>query len=252
MTFYIFIPARYHSSRLPGKPLCDLGGKTMLARVIEQCIQSKATECCVLTDHDAIYAHAQMLGVNVYKTPASCQSGTERIASIVNQKSFDSDSIILNVQGDEPFIHPEAINQLADLLLANPDASVATLYQTITQEEDYLSPHCVKVVLNHQQEALYFSRAPIPFLRQESKQKSLMPSAFKHIGLYAYRASFFERLRDIPSSSLEIAESLEQLRWLQAGEKIICGKAKHEAMMDINTPEDLSKAQKMYEHCTTV
>jgi len=222
----------------------------MLSRVVHQCKQSQAQSCTVLTDHHAIIDHAQQLNIPVYETPGDCQSGTERIAHIIKQKDYLDTSIIVNVQGDEPFIHPESIHQVADLLYQHPSASIATLYQPITCQSSYYSPHCVKVVLNHRNEALYFSRAPIPLYRDPLASGSTL--AYKHVGLYAYRASFLKALQELPNSPLETAESLEQLRWLQADKRIVCAKAKHYATMDINTPEDLIKAQEAYAQCQMV
>lgn len=235
------IPARFASSRFPGKPLADLLGKSMVHRVYLQCKKSKfISEIVVATDHLKIYDHVIGFGGNAVLTSDQHPSGTDRCheAMELNAGSFD---FVVNIQGDEPFIDPHQI----DLLCKSLDASteLATLIQKIITLEQLLSPGEAKVVLNHKQEAMFFSRSPIPFV-QKVDQKAWLDHAqfYRHVGLYAYRSDILKKITQLPVSPLEKAESLEQLRWIENGFKIKTVETDAEEGLCIDTPEDLEKA----------
>ncbi len=236
------IPARHASSRFPGKPLADLLGKSMVQRVYLQCQKSKLlNEIVVATDHADIVKHVRDFGGHVCMTSDQHPSGTDRCyeAFLLQQSPFD---FIVNIQGDEPFIDPHQI----DLLCTSLDHSteLATLIQKIMTLEQLLSPNEAKVVFNNNKEAMYFSRAPIPFV-QPTAQESLLSNAnyYRHVGLYAYRHDILKKITQLPVSKLEIAESLEQLRWIENGFKIKTVETDSEEGMCIDTPEDLEKAR---------
>lgn len=239
--FHVIIPARYHSTRLPGKLLMELHGKTVLERVYRQVLKAAPASVTIATDHPSIASEAQGFGARVEMTDADHPSGTDRLAEIVCKGSFSSDEIIVNVQGDEPFIHPALIKQVAAALGKDSEAKVATLCWPIETKEQFLNPNVVKVVKNKNERALYFSRAPIPAQAQSS---AMIAQAFRHIGLYAYRASFLSTYTDILISPLEKAETLEQLRVLWAGYTIRVEEAEYPPGQDINTFEDLLSARR--------
>ncbi len=236
------IPARFASSRFPGKPLADLLGKSMVQRVYLQCQKSKLlSEIVVATDHPDIVKHVHDFGGHVCITSDQHPSGTDRCheAFLLQQSHFD---FIVNIQGDEPFIDPHQI----DLLCASLDHSteLATLIQRIITVEQLLSPNEAKVVLNKRNEAMYFSRSPIPFVQNTSQENLLSKLAFyRHVGLYAYRHDILKKITQLPVSELEKAESLEQLRWIENGFKIKTVETDSEEGICIDTPEDLEKAR---------
>lgn len=235
------IPARYASTRLPSKPLLDIGGKTMIQRVYERvALCKKIDKVVVATDNDLIFRHLQALQYNVVMTAQNHQSGTDRIWEAVLQESDDYNYII-NVQGDEPFINPEQIEELITALKNNTD--IATLVQLIKDEETLFNPNAVKCVFNKNYEALYFSRQTIPFIRGQEKSNWLINNNFyKHLGIYGYTKAALGAITQLPPSTLEQAESLEQLRWLQAGYKIKVGITTYDSL-GIDTAEDLEKAR---------
>jgi 3-deoxy-manno-octulosonate cytidylyltransferase (CMP-KDO synthetase) len=234
------IPARYASTRFPAKPLADLGGKSMIQRVYEQVKKSKhVAEVVVATDHDEIFQHVKKFGGSVCMTKESHPSGTDRCfeALTLQQKEF---SYVINIQGDEPFIQPEQIDLLAKLLDGNVE--IATLVKKIEDQEQLFNPNVVKTVVSKDKSALYFSRSPVPHIRNAQENEWLSKHTFyKHIGMYAYRRDILKQLTSLPISSLEKAESLEQLRWLENGFKISIAETKTETI-GIDTPEDLQKA----------
>lgn len=240
--FHVLIPARLQSTRLPGKLLLDLQGKTVLQRVYEQAQKAAPVSITIATDSDEIMQHASAYAALV-KTSASHQSGTDRIAEAILSMSLAPDAIIVNVQGDEPLIDPRLISQVA-ALLSNTDANMATLCWPITNPDDFHNPNVVKVVRNALDEALYFSRAPIPFKRDEGGESFV---AYRHIGLYAYRAKFLLEFVAAKSCELERIEALEQLRVLWMGHKIVVATACVAAGQDINTQEDLQAARALLE-----
>ncbi len=235
------IPARFASSRFPGKPLADLLGKSMVHRVYLQCKKSKfLTEIVVATDHQKIYDHVIGFGGNAVITSEQHPSGTDRCREAMELHSNQFDFVV-NIQGDEPFIDPQQI----DLLCRSLDATteLATLIQKIITMEQLLSPGEAKVVLNNKLEAMYFSRSPIPFVQKINQKDWLDHTQFyRHVGLYAYRNDILKKITQLPVSTLEKAESLEQLRWIENGFKIKTVETDSEEGLCIDTPEDLLRA----------
>lgn len=238
MSFVVVIPARYQSSRLPGKPLMDLAGKTMIERVVMAAKGSKAEQIIVATDDDRILQEVQGFDAEACMTRVDHISGSDRIAEVVDQYKFDDDTIVVNVQGDEPFIPAKLINEVAEVLAANPQAVMSTASHAISDENDVNNPNIVKVVTNQKGIAMYFSRAPIPYARDKREQV-----AQKHIGIYAYRAGFLKRYKQLPASKTELTESLEQLRVMDHGEQIAVCEIDYDAGIGVDTEEDLQKAR---------
>jgi 3-deoxy-manno-octulosonate cytidylyltransferase (CMP-KDO synthetase) len=243
------IPARFGSTRFEGKPLIDIQGMSMIQRVYLQCKKAKSlSHVVVATDDQRIFAHVEDFGGKVILTSPLHASGTERcneVLSILEQTSTTSIDGVLNIQGDEPFINPTQIDELAKLL-HNPEVHIATLIKKITDKTELFNSNVVKVVFNQFSQALYFSRSPIPHLRGVDQNNWLLEgSFFKHIGIYAYRSSILESIVKIEPSNLEKAESLEQLRWLSNGYKIDVAETDSESIA-IDTPEDLIRVLKAY------
>ena len=234
------IPSRYASTRFPAKPLVDIAGKSMVETVYTQVKKSKRiTHVVVATDNQQIVDHVQAFGGNVCMTSEQHQSGTDRCFEAYSMQTEHYDYVI-NIQGDEPFIDPQQIDLLAALL--DGKTELATLIKVIGKEEQLFNPNVVKVVVNALGEALYFSRSTIPHLRNTEQSQWLANHIFyKHIGMYAYRTDILERITKLSVSSLEKAESLEQLRWLENGFKIKTAVTEIETM-GIDTPEDLTHA----------
>lgn len=233
--FHVIIPARYQSTRLPGKLVMELNGRSILERVYNQVLQAKPTSVIIATDHEAIFKHASNFGAPVVMTEVSHQSGTDRIAEVVSKRKFSPQDIIVNVQGDEPLIAPELISQVAESL-ASGIAPMATLCWPVENAEMCSNPNVVKVVRDCNNNALYFSRSLIPFDRDRPDS---IKNVFRHIGLYAYRAAFLLDIVKWPVCELEATEALEQLRVLWAGHKIRVDEACVRPLQDINTAEDL-------------
>jgi len=240
------IPARYASTRFPGKPLVMLGEKPIVQHVYDKTKQALKW-VYVATDDQRIFDEVKRFGGKAVMTSVSHRSGTDRCAEaleiIENETSVKFD-IVINIQGDEPFIQPEQISLLAELF-KDPASQITTLVKKISNNEDIFDPNKPKVVLDNNSFALIFSRSPVPYLRGVPKED--WPGEFvfyKHIGIYGYRASVLRELTQLPPSDIEIAESLEQLRWLSNGYKIKTAETDHESI-GIDTPEDLEKALKM-------
>ena len=244
MSFVAIIPARFASTRLPGKPLVDIHGKPMVVHVMERAIQSGAERVIVATDHPDVAAAVTAAGGEVCLTRPDHQSGTERLAEVVEQYQFSDETIIVNVQGDEPLIPPEIIRQVAHNL-AGSVAGMATLAVPITSAEEAFNPNAVKVVRDAQGYALYFSRATIPWDRERFTQSrdSIGDSLLRHIGIYAYRAGFIRRYVSWEPSQLEQIELLEQLRVLWYGEKIHVDVAETTPAAGVDTAEDLARVR---------
>jgi 3-deoxy-manno-octulosonate cytidylyltransferase (CMP-KDO synthetase) len=239
--FIGIIPARFASLRFPGKPLADIKGKSMIQRVYEQAIKAKLKAVYVATDHQQIYEHVQSFGGNCLMTLASHPSGTDRCNECAEELNLEHNDVLINIQGDEPFIHPEQINLIASCF-ENASTEIATLIKTITSVEDLESNTIPKVVLNKQKEAIYFSRSIIPFPAKKSIEELIKTGIyFKHIGIYAYRVSILKQISNLPVSLLEQTESLEQLRWIENGFHIKTAITTHETIA-IDTAEDLAKA----------
>lgn len=239
LDFHIIIPARYHSSRLPGKLLMQLAGQSVLERVYRQSVLAQPRSITIAADHELIYNAAQNFGAPVEMTAISHPSGTERIAEVLARKSFAPQDIIVNVQGDEPLIDPALIRQVAQSLLDN-QVPMASLCWPIDDKAHYHNPNVVKVVRDKHDNALYFSRHPIPFQREA---KDFPAQVFRHIGLYAYRSQFLLDMQQWPPCELEAIEGLEQLRVLWAGYKIKVEEACTAPQQDINTLDDLVQAE---------
>jgi len=253
MSFVVVIPARYQSSRLPGKVLADIDGKPMIQWVVEKALLSGAEKVIVATDNDQVAAAVEGFGGEVCKTRADHQSGTERLAEVMDLYQFDDDQIIVNVQGDEPFIPFENIAQVAKNLAnqqrtSQQQARMATLAVHITEVEEALNPNAVKVLCDKNGYAMYFSRATIPYDRERFLNNDNIEHIgdfyLRHIGIYAYRAGFIKDYVNWPASQLEQIESLEQLRVLWQGEKIHVDVAETRLPVEgVDTPEDLEKAR---------
>lgn len=246
MSFTVVIPSRYQSSRLPGKPLADIAGKPMVQWVHGQAIQAGAERVIVATDDARIEAVVKAFGGEVCMTSPDHQSGTERLAEVVEKMGIADDHIIVNVQGDEPLIPPSIIKQVADNL-ANSTAPMATLGVSIDEPQEVFNPNAVKVVTDEQGYALYFSRASIPWDRDAwaKEDKTIRQPLMRHIGIYAYRAGFINTYINWQPSALEQIESLEQLRVLWYGEKIHVALAKEAPAAGVDTPEDLEIVRKI-------
>ena len=244
MSFIAIIPARYGSSRLPGKPLADINGKPMVVHVMERALESGAKRVIVATDHPEVVKAVEDAGGEVCLTRAYHQSGTERLADVIELCQFADDEIIVNVQGDEPLIPPVIIRQVAENL-ANSEAGMSTLAVPIETAEEAFNPNAVKVVRNVQGYAMYFSRAAIPWERERfAISKETIGDVFlRHIGIYAYRAGFIRQYVKWEPSELEHIELLEQLRVLWYGEKIHVGVAKAIPSVGVDTPEDLERVR---------
>ena len=251
MNFLGIIPARYASTRFPGKPLADMLGKPMIQRVYEQ-VQHTVDVVFVATDDVRIEKAVKAFGGNVVMTSANHRSGTDRCYEAFCAINGDYD-VVINIQGDEPFIQPEQIELLKSCFLKTTDTQIATLVKAFgascNYEKELLNPNSPKVVINRLNEALYFSRSVIPFLRD--KAQTQWPEShifYKHIGLYAYKADILKEIVALPQSPLELAENLEQLRWLENGFRIKVEISEQETS-GIDTPEDMEKAIALIMKC---
>lgn len=243
MSFIVVIPARYDSSRLPGKPLLDIAGKPMIQHVVEKARQSKAEAVYVATDDNRIKESCEAIGVDVLLTSADHQSGTDRIEEVANLLSLADDDAVINVQGDEPMIPPEVINQVGDDLDSHPDAQICTLFEALEDKNEILNPNIVKVVTDNNGYALYFSRAPIPFPRNQEIVKGEYK---RHVGIYGYRVKVLHDFVSWPRSTLEESEQLEQLRALANDVKIHVQKACSVIPAGVDTEEDLEKTRALF------
>lgn len=246
MKFIGIIPARYASTRFPGKPLADINGKTMIQRVYEQ-VKLVLDDVVVATDDSRIEEAVKAFGGEVVMTSTEHQSGTDRIAEAIEKievESSENYQVIINVQGDEPFIQPEQILALKACFKI-PSTQIATLVKAIENQDEIFDMNKVKVVLSKNKRALYFSRSPIPFLRSEKKENWLKKQTYyKHIGMYAYRKDALNEITKLAQSPLEISESLEQLRWLENEYVIKTDITEHESI-GIDTPEDLERIKQL-------
>jgi len=240
------IPARYASTRFPGKPLADLKGKTVIQRTWEQTCKSKLLKAvAVATDDDRIAEAVRAFGGEVVMTLATHRTGTERCYEAARKlkasQKLAADDVVINIQGDEPFIQPDQIDSLVKCF-KDKSSDIATLVKPISRMEELVSRSTAKVLLNVHEQAIYFSRAPIPFFRDAPQEQWLEKHAyFKHLGMYGYRLGVLGELVKLPPSPLEKAESLEQLRWIENGYTIATRKTLHESIA-IDTPEDLKRA----------
>ena len=269
--FRVVIPARYASSRLPGKPLADIGGQPMVLRVVERALQAGAESVVVATDDARVRAAVEAAGYQAIMTSPEHPSGTERLVEVAETLGWDDDILVVNVQGDEPLIDPELIREAARQLVLHDDAVMATLAHPIHDHADFINPNVVKVVADEAGYALYFSRAPIPWPRdafaaqqanlekggaaqQANSEKGgasqqTMPQdlgALRHIGLYAYRAGFLRTYASLAVSPLERHEMLEQLRVLWHGYRISLGVTSCAPAPGVDTPEDLARVRALF------
>jgi 3-deoxy-manno-octulosonate cytidylyltransferase (CMP-KDO synthetase) len=269
--FSVVIPARYASTRLPAKALADIAGKPMVVRVAEQAQKAGAARVLIATDHQDIADAARAHQCEVLMTRADHVSGTDRIAEVVDQLALEDDAILVNVQGDEPLIPPALIGELAQMLFERPQASVATACHALADAEQMFNPNIVKVVLDNAGYALYFSRAPIPYARDafaarsaskirnalsaigvksaNSAEDHALPAglpAYRHLGIYAYRARYLREYTRLTPAPIEGFESLEQLRALWHGHRIAVTVCTEAPPAGVDTPEDLERMRAMY------
>lgn len=245
MKFIAIIPARYASTRFPGKPLADMGGKPMIQRVYEQ-VKRAVHDVWVATDDSRIFETVKAFGGKAVMTSTEHRSGTDRIQEAYSKIGEDFD-VVINVQGDEPFIQPEQIESLKECF-DSKDVELATLVKPFKKEDGFdvlFNPNSPKVVINKKNEAIYFSRSIVPYIRDAHHTEWLDKHIFyKHIGMYAYRVDVLKEITQLPQSSLEKAESLEQLRWIENGYRIRVGYTDVETI-GIDTPEDMERAIKL-------
>ena len=241
--FYVVIPARFASTRLPGKPLLDIAGKPMVAWVAERAHMSGARQVVIATDDQRIVDAAQHHGFLAVMTRLDHVSGTDRIAEVATHQGWADEAIVVNVQGDEPLIEAALIIEVATALANSKDAVMATACHAIQSKADFLNPNIVKVVLDMRGHALYFSRAPIPYPRDAFANNAELPKnipAYRHIGIYAYRAKFLKQYANIATVGIEQFESLEQLRVLHHGHKIAVAVSENAPAVGVDTAEDLA------------
>lgn len=242
MDFHIVIPARYASTRLPGKPLAKLAGKALIQHVVERAREAGAASVAVATDDYMVRDACQQFGVKVVMTSRRHESGTDRIAEAVAQLALPDDAIVVNLQGDEPLMPAALPRQAAALLAEDPDAGIATLCAPLEAPADFRNPNVVKLVMNAKGEALYFSRAPVPHPRDGGADA--VPRAFRHIGLYAYRVAALKAFTQAEPCELEQTEKLEQLRALWLGVRIRVALAEARPGRGVDTEEDLRIVEK--------
>jgi 3-deoxy-manno-octulosonate cytidylyltransferase (CMP-KDO synthetase) len=247
--FKVVIPARFASTRLPGKPLLDIGGKPMVVRVAEQAARSGTQQIIVATDHQPIVEALHAHGFGACMTRADHASGTDRIAEVAAQQGWADDVIVVNVQGDEPLIPPALIRQVAEHLHAHPECSIATACHPIHDEASMRNPNIVKAVLDKNSNALYFSRAPIPWPRDAYAADHPLPNditVLRHIGIYAYRVSFLRTFGSLTPAPLEQIEALEQLRALYHGHNIGVAITHQAPPSGVDTEQDLQIARQLF------
>jgi 3-deoxy-manno-octulosonate cytidylyltransferase (CMP-KDO synthetase) len=247
--FKIVIPARYGSSRLPGKPLLHLAGKTLLEHVWRVALRAGAQETLIATDDERIVSAARAFGASVVVTATTHQSGTDRLAEVARTRGWASDTVVVNLQGDEPLMPPAALMQVAELLLQDAAAAMATLSTPIESAAEFVDPNVVKVVCDGRGRALYFSRSPIPFERDAVALAGMqsLPTALahRHLGIYAYRVSTLQHLSELSPTPLELCERLEQLRALEAGLHIAVNTAVAVGGPGVDTAADLATVERL-------
>jgi 3-deoxy-manno-octulosonate cytidylyltransferase (CMP-KDO synthetase) len=249
--FQVVIPARYASTRLPGKPLADIGGKPMVVRVLEQARRSGAASVWVATDHEAVLNAVGAAGGDALMTRSDHPSGTDRLAEVVDALGWAADDIVVNVQGDEPLIDPALIAAVAQALADDPDAAIATAAHPIVDTAEFFNPNVVKVVCDARGHALYFSRAPMPWARDAfALARETIPAglpAQRHVGIYAYRVAFLRRHASLSVSPLEQWEALEQLRALWHGYRIRVLPVATAPAAGVDTAEDLERVRAAFD-----
>lgn len=250
MSFTVLIPARMASTRLPHKPLADIGGLPMVVRVAQRAALAGAAQVVVAADDPRIVQACDAHGVHALLTRSDHASGSDRLAEACEQLGLDGDTVVVNVQGDEPLIDPALIRHCATLLLRRSDCVMSTAAHPITDLHDYQDPNVVKVVLDAEQRALYFSRAPIPWWRDGGGGGNALPqhpAALRHVGLYAYRAGFLRGFPQLPPAELERGEALEQLRVLWHGQRIAVHVSHGAPGIGVDTPDDLARVRALFD-----
>lgn len=243
MSFRVLIPARHDASRLPGKPLVDIAGKPLIRHVCERALESDAGEVWVATDDERIAEACAALDVQVAMTSPAHASGTDRIAEVAAREGWADDEIVVDLQGDEPLMPPAAINAVAESLAADPEAALSTLAARLFEPARFRDPHVVKVVIDSSGRALYFSRAPVPWPRQDDPE---MPrEALRHIGIYGFRVGALRRLAGESPCTIEQTESLEQLRALWLGLPIRVEIIQDIPSASVDTPEDVRRVAEL-------
>jgi 3-deoxy-manno-octulosonate cytidylyltransferase (CMP-KDO synthetase) len=253
VAFHVVVPARYASSRLPGKPLADIAGKPMVVRVVEAALKSSATDVCVATDDEHVRAAVEAHGHRAVMTRVDHASGTDRIAEVVDAMGWSDEQLVVNVQGDEPLIEPELIDAVAaELGKVSRDGAPAmsTAAHPLTSATDFFNPNVVKVVCDAAGRAMYFSRAPMPWARDAfAVERNSLPAnlgALRHIGIYGYRAGFLREYGRLAPSPIEGIEALEQLRVLWHGHEIRVAVFDHPPQPGVDTPEDLERVRHLF------
>ncbi|MEN6469419.1 MAG: 3-deoxy-manno-octulosonate cytidylyltransferase [Smithella sp.] len=235
------IPSRYESSRFPGKPLADLCGKPMIQHVYERVAKARAVPyVAVATDDQRIFDAVRNFGGNAVMTAQTHRSGTDRISEAVSSLNLAPDAIVVNIQGDQPIFEPVQVDEVIEPLLADPAVVMSTLIYKIILDEEITHPHAVKVVLDHENNALYFSRATIPYVRD----KKLKADYYKHHGIYAYRRDFLDTFTRLPEGKLEKLEALEQLRALEYGYRIKCVVTPHDSV-EVDNQQELDRVRRI-------
>jgi 3-deoxy-manno-octulosonate cytidylyltransferase (CMP-KDO synthetase) len=241
MNVVCIIPARYESSRFPGKPLADLCGKPMIQHVYERVVQARTVSlAAVATDDERIFTAVQRFGGRAIMTSTTHQSGTDRIAEAVTHLDLALSDVVVNIQGDQPLFEPIQIDEVAKPLLDDPTLLMSTLIYKIVREEEITHPHAVKVVFDHDHIAIYFSRATIPFVRDRGHEVSY----YKHHGIYAYRRQFLDTFTRLPQGTLERLEALEQLRALEHGYRIKVVETRYDSV-EVDTPQELERVKNL-------
>ena len=251
MSFTVIIPARLASTRLPNKPLADIGGVPMVVRVAQRALLSSAERVVIATDSQEVIEKCADFGLAAVLTRADHPSGSDRLAEACKLLSLHDDALVVNVQGDEPLIDPVLIDAVALLLSARPDCPMSTAAHAIGEFADFLNPNIVKVVLDSHQSALYFSRSPIPAGRDFASQAwwkagSHLPRPLRHIGIYGYRVGFLKQFPALPQAPMEQLEALEQLRVLWHGHRIAVHITHNPPGFGVDTPEDLVQARRLF------
>lgn len=249
MKVHVVIPARLASTRLPGKPLVDIAGTPMVVRVAQQAHKATVDSVVVAVDDASVQQVVQDAGLNAMLTAVDHASGSDRVMEVAERSGWDEHDVVINVQGDEPLIPPEVINQLASAMQDNAQMSMSTLSEPLASVTTFLDPNVVKVVTDLEGRALYFSRAPIPYPRDELANDALTEkelqtfNAQRHVGVYAFRVAALRRFITLDNSVLERTERLEQLRWLEAGEAIHVFESARPVPGGVDTPEDLARVR---------
>jgi 3-deoxy-manno-octulosonate cytidylyltransferase (CMP-KDO synthetase) len=249
VSFTVIVPARLASTRLPNKPLADIAGKPMVVRVAQRAALSSATSVVVAADDESIVLACAAHTITALLTRTDHPSGSDRLAEACDLLGLPDDAVVVNVQGDEPLMDPALIDAVAGLLDKHPDAAMATAAHAITSVADFTNPNVVKVVLGAQQQALYFSRAPLPWWRDgfaDGVTALPQPAPLRHIGIYAYRVGFLRLFPALPQAPLEILEALEQLRALWHGHRIVVHIAERAPGPGVDTPEDLARVRALF------